>query len=481
MIVNPRRITRESAARIPTDHGTFRLVLYREDGSGKEHLAAILGEPGHSALVRVHSECFTGDVLGSLRCDCGDQLARALRRIAADGAGVVVYLRQEGRGIGLAEKLRAYNLQDLGYDTVDANRMLGHADDARDYWAAAAILRDLGVPSVRLLSNNPAKVEGLETAGMQVVERLPLTGRVTGENHAYLSTKVARLRHLLDPAFLRARTARSPVSPEADGDGRRPVETSEEIADALLPSPATGPRERPFVTLSYAQSLDGSIAAHAGRPLTLSGADAMTLTHRLRAVHRGILVGIGTVLADDPRLTVRRVDAGRDPEPVVLDSALRTPPRARLLRGGRRAWIAAGPEADAGRERRLTAAGARVLRLPLDGGGRIRLDALLRALRAQGLESLMVEGGGRVITSFLSDRLVDHLVITLAPTLVGGVRAVDALTAAGGGFPRLEDLRHRRVGEDLVLSGRPRWADRSRDAAGRPGVERAASIDRLDA
>lgn len=479
MIVNPRRITRESAARIPTDHGTFRLVLYREHG--KEHLAAILGEPGRSALVRVHSECFTGDVLGSLRCDCGDQLARALRRIAADGAGIVVYLRQEGRGIGLAEKLRAYNLQDLGYDTVDANRMLGHADDARDYWAAAAILRDLGVRSVRLLSNNPAKVEGLEAAGMRVAERLALTGRVTGENHAYLRTKVARLRHLLDPAFLRAQTARPPVSPEADGDGSLPVVIAEDAADALLPSPARGPRERPFVTLSYAQSLDGSIAAHPGRPLTLSGADAMTLTHRLRAVHRGILVGIGTVLADDPRLTVRRVDAGRDPEPVVLDSALRTPPRARLLRGRRRAWIAAGPEADAERERRLTAAGARVLRLPTDGGGRIRLDALLHALRERGMGSLMVEGGGQVITSFLAARLVDHLVITLAPTLVGGVRAVGSLTVAAGDFPRLEGLRHRRVGEDLVLSGRPRWSDRSQGAAETPQDEQAAEIDRLGA
>jgi GTP cyclohydrolase II len=149
-------------------------------------------------LVRLHSECFTGDVLGSRRCDCGEQLQRSMLMIAQEGAGVLLYLRQEGRGIGLLDKLRAYNLQDQGYDTVEANLALGHQADERDYSVAAHIIKELGVTSVRLLTNNPEKFTCLREMGVEVVERLPLESTVHSDNAQYLFTKAQRMNHLLN-------------------------------------------------------------------------------------------------------------------------------------------------------------------------------------------------------------------------------------------------------------------------------------------
>ncbi len=187
------------SVRMPTSHGGFQLSSFIETRTGIEHLAVHLGDlsvPG--VLVRVHSECFTGDILGSLRCDCGPQLHKAMDRIAAEGRGVVIYMRgHEGRGIGLIEKLRAYALQDQGLDTVDANLALGHPVDARRYEAAAAILQLLGARSVRLMSNNPLKLLALREQGLEVVSREPHEAGEHPENAAYLGTKRDRLGHLL--------------------------------------------------------------------------------------------------------------------------------------------------------------------------------------------------------------------------------------------------------------------------------------------
>jgi GTP cyclohydrolase II len=193
------KVERMATARVPTAEGDYRLVLYHNTHDAKEHLALVMGEvSGQSdVLVRVHSECLTGDVLGSRRCDCGEQLHRAMRQIARQGSGVIVYLRQEGRGIGLLEKLRAYNLQDEGYDTVEANLALGHQADERNYTAAARILEDLGVTSVRLMTNNPTKIEGLRALGVRVVDRVPVEPTVHADNVGYLHTKVKRMNHLL--------------------------------------------------------------------------------------------------------------------------------------------------------------------------------------------------------------------------------------------------------------------------------------------
>jgi GTP cyclohydrolase II len=188
------------SARLPTSYGDFQLHLYSNSLDDKEHLALVMGEfvPGEQILVRVHSECLTGDVLGSVRCDCGQQLAHSLELIAKAGKGVVLYMRQEGRGIGLRDKLRAYNLQDEGMDTVDANLALGHQADARDYDVAALILKNLGVTKIALLTNNPNKIEELQRLGIEVTERIPLQGEVNPENARYLLTKAARMNHLLD-------------------------------------------------------------------------------------------------------------------------------------------------------------------------------------------------------------------------------------------------------------------------------------------
>ncbi len=192
-------IEKITCATIPTAHGDFELCLHRAGPDGDEHMTLRMGDlsDGRDVLVRVHSECFTGEVLGSRRCDCADQLERAMRAVASEGRGVIVYLRQEGRGIGLEDKLRAYALQDEGMDTVDANLALGHAADKRDYAIAGVLLRSLGVESVRLLTNNPDKVSGLERAMIDVLERVPLVGTVTPQNAAYLRAKADRMGHAL--------------------------------------------------------------------------------------------------------------------------------------------------------------------------------------------------------------------------------------------------------------------------------------------
>ena len=192
-------VTREVSTRIPTDYGDFQLCFYSNTQDSKEHLALFMGDLSQhqSVLARVHSECFTGDVLGSRRCDCGEQLDCSMKMISEVGIGVIVYLRQEGRGIGLLEKLRAYNLQDKGLDTVDANLELGHEADARDYSLAAQMFRDLGVSSVDLITNNPGKIHALEDLGIVVSKRVSLDIAANSDNVSYLETKAQRMNHIL--------------------------------------------------------------------------------------------------------------------------------------------------------------------------------------------------------------------------------------------------------------------------------------------
>jgi len=198
--VAARSLTRVSEARVPlTDAEDTRIIAFRPSDGGIEHLAIVIGKPSgqRPVLARLHSECLTGDLLGSLRCDCGDQLRSAIAEIAKAGGGVLLYLAQEGRGIGLANKLRAYQLQDAGYDTIDANEQLGFDADERVYLPAAEILKQLGFTRVRLLTNNPEKVSALERCGITVAERVPHVIPANGHNERYLRTKASRSGHLL--------------------------------------------------------------------------------------------------------------------------------------------------------------------------------------------------------------------------------------------------------------------------------------------
>ena len=193
-------IKREAVANLPTVHGLWKIYAYTSLVDNKEHVALVMGEidENEPVLVRVHSECLTGDVFGSLKCDCRSQLHRAMEMIAEEGKGVIVYLRQEGRGIGLVNKIKAYHLQDHGFDTVEANEELGFPADMRDFGIGAQILRDLGVKKMRLMTNNPKKLIGLEGYGLEIVERVPIVTGVCEYNVGYLQTKKEKLGHLIN-------------------------------------------------------------------------------------------------------------------------------------------------------------------------------------------------------------------------------------------------------------------------------------------
>jgi len=193
-------VHRVAEAKLPTRYGEFKVIAYKSDIAPDEHAALIMGDitADEPVIVRVHSECLTGDVFGSLRCDCGEQMDMAMKQIGCLGRGVLLYMRQEGRGIGFHNKMRAYALQDKGMDTVEANICLGLAADLRDYGIGAQILADLGIKQIRLLTNNPRKVIGLESYGLKVVETVPILVKPNPHNKRYLETKRTKLGHLLE-------------------------------------------------------------------------------------------------------------------------------------------------------------------------------------------------------------------------------------------------------------------------------------------
>jgi len=443
----PDLVRRTTTARIPAAEGTFQLSHYVDSRDHKEHLALVMGQVQHQqkVLVRVHSECFTGDVLGSQRCDCGEQLHQAMSLIAQEGQGVIIYLRQEGRGIGLEQKLKAYNLQDQGYDTVDANLMLGHQADEREYSAAAAILRDLGIHSIRLMTNNPAKIDQLEQFGTLIEERLALASTVTEDNAVYLATKIQRMRHLL------ALPLHANGHDHVRNHNSAGVNTAISHKLAALQNMALDhfkQHELPFVTLSYAQTLDGTIGSHRARNLRISGAESLVVTHQLRASHDAILIGIGTLLADDPQLTVRLVD-GANPQPIILDSQLRTPLNARIWSHPKAPWIATiNTESPAARL--LHERGARLIQLPATPEGQVDLPSLFAYLGDAGIRSVMVEGGATVIASLIRQRLAHYAAITIAPRFASGVR-VNSASPPANVFIQLPE--YVQAGSDLIIWG----------------------------
>jgi GTP cyclohydrolase II len=421
---------------LPTPFGEWRTLAFDHEGS--VHLCLCRGAigDGEDIMVRLHSECLTGDALGSLRCDCGVQLRQAQRAIAAEGRGVLVYSTgHEGRGIGLANKLRAYVLQDGGLDTLQANQHLGFPADQRTFADAAACLRALGVRSVRLMSNNPDKARALADAGIHVLRVVGLPTAAHSRNVRYLTTKQDNLGHRVPMG--------SPlvdeVSPPADIGALvgtvRPTET------------------KPYVIVKYAQTLDGRIATSSGDSRWISGEEERRVSHALRASCDAVVVGIGTVLRDDPQLTVRMVP-GASPIRVVLDSTLRIPYGSLVLADDAATAIVTTDRSSAERRDDLRRRGIAVVVVPAGPCG-VKLDTALNVLREQGIRSALVEGGASVITSFLSRDLADRLVVGIAPRVLGnGTNAVSDLGVREVSQSlRIERRSVHLAGEDVLIAG----------------------------
>jgi GTP cyclohydrolase II len=418
-----------------SDAGEFELRAF-ECPSGFVYLVLVKGHlgEGSSVLTHVYSECLTGDALGSRRCDCGLQLRNTLRAIGREGRGVLVYATgPDGRGVGLANKLRGYVLQENGYDTVDANHLLGFPADVRDYAEAAQCLALVGVRSVRLLTNDPQKVGGLAANGIEVEEVLSPSTSPHTRNLRYLRSKQG-LGH----------AAASVVVPE----------TITEAVDVLaLLGDAREPSWRPFVALKYAQTLDGRIASRTGDSKWISGEEERRISHALRATSDAVLVGVGTVLIDDPQLTVRLVP-GASPLRVILDSTLRVPRHARILDDDACTMVISTSDARAGSRLVLRDRGVAVHSVSAHPAG-VDAAAALRLLRDLGVRSVLVEGGARVLTSFLKARLADRLIVGIAPTILGaGTDAVGDLDIASvTDALRITNPSVYRAGDDLLLAG----------------------------
>lgn len=427
------------------------------DGAGGlGHIALVMGDlassEGPPPLVRVHSECLTGDALGSYRCDCGEQLHAALAVIAGEGRGALIYTRgHEGRGIGLLAKLHAYALQDTGVDTVDANLRLGYPADARDYAEAAGILRDLQATRITLLTANPDKGERLAEHGIDVAARRRPVVADRPENAFYLDTKRRRMRHdalaALPDAWTMLLAGHVPQIAELSSTAERELV---ERYGSLVETAG------PLTIAQMGQSMDGFIASRNGDGARLTGeADHLHL-HRLRALVDAVVVGASTVIADDPQLTVR-LTAGDHAVRVVLDPQGRVPRSARVFTDGAAptVWILGDEAADAaipggGAEGSSTIPSqVSVLRLPLVDGT-FDPAAVLAMLHERGLRRVLVEGGGRLVSAFLAAGALDRLFITVAPLLIGD--GVPGLRFAG--TARLSDalrapVRRWNLGEDI--------------------------------
>ena len=421
---------------LPTPFGEWQTRAFESGDS--VHVCLCRGEIGHGedVLVRMHSECLTGDALGSLRCDCAIQLRHGFRSIAAEGRGVLVYSTgHEGRGIGLANKLRAYMLQDAGLDTAEANEHLGFDVDERTFEDVAACLRALGVRSVRLMSNNQEKADALTASGITVRSMIGHSTSAHVRNVRYLTTKEAVMGHA------------APMGAPLPDDVGPPPDVGSLLGEVRVGS------TRPYVVVKFAQTLDGRIATSTGDARWISGEAERRASHALRAACDAVLVGMGTVLRDDPRLTVRMVP-GASPIRVVLDSRLRVPDHAKVLDDDAATTIVTTESSPEERRTELRRRGISVIVVRAGSDG-VDLAAAMSALLRDGIRSVLVEGGAAVITSFLSTGLADRLVVGIAPRVLGtGTEAVGDL-----GIAEVADsLRvYRRavhvVGDDVLIAG----------------------------
>jgi 3,4-dihydroxy 2-butanone 4-phosphate synthase/GTP cyclohydrolase II len=434
---------------LPTWAGEFDLRTY-QGPSGAMYLLFLRGElgDGRGVLTRVHSGCLTGDALGSLRCECGPQLRLSMRRIAAEGRGALLYAPDhEGRGIGLLAKLKAYELQERGHDTVEANRELGLPVDGRDYREAVQALVQAGVRSVRLLTNNPEKARAVEAGGVAVEEVVPLQTASHTRNLQYLETKRERLGHLAPGGAPVAGAEVVEHEPWTEPPESGLALDVSELLGQVRPSDS-----RPYVVLKYAQTLDGRTATANGDAKWISGEPERRVSHAMRAACDAVMVGIGTVLRDDPRLTVRMVP-GASPIRVIVDSTLRVPEGARILDGDAVTIALTTARSSPARREALRQRRVRV-EVVQEGPDGVDLHEGLARLAELGIRSLLVEGGASVITSLLRDGFADRVVVALAPMLLG--KGTEAVGDLGVGEVvnalRLVNPTRHSAGTDLLIA-----------------------------
>jgi GTP cyclohydrolase II len=424
-------LTAQATTTLPTQFGEMRVFVYGTE-HGRESLAIVAGTPdvGSAVPVRVHSACLTGEVLGSLKCDCKSQLDFALQHIA-ERSGVVVYLPQEGRGVGLANKVRAYALQEQGYDTIEANQALGLPVDARTYDDAAAILRDLGLLHIQLITNNPAKIRALRDLGIDVVGRVPIPLVVNAHSSGYLETKRIRMGHLFGPLCV--------VPPGAAAGGIRPP-----VADPAPPgrSPASRvidrfrhPEGRPFVHANFALDESGRTTSGNGASDTLSCERDWRRVHELRERYCAVVVGARTWQIDRPRLTAREEHLERRPrrQPDRVIFAGRS--ACHVQQDGRRTFVVGSRPQPAG-----------ILHIETSEYG---LGHPLAHLYRYGINCVLVEGGLTLLRSFVRTGMVDCLSVYVRTESLE--MACFALRFA---LPELdaEEMQVRRFGRGVLMT-----------------------------
>ena len=409
-----------SKAKLPTLHGIFNCYCFPDETH--EHVAMVYGDITNkkNVITRIHSECFTGDLFGSMKCDCGEQLDAALKYIVSNGSGLVIYLKQEGRGIGLFNKLKAYELQDQNQlDTIESNHQLGFGTDLRSYTHAVQILNFFNINSIQLISNNPEKKSALNHAGITVNKMIELKTNVNPFNKNYLNTKKQKLHHKLT--------------------------LSEQKKESKI-----------MITAAYAQTINGTISLENFSPIQISNKDALHLTHKIRTNHDAILVGINTILTDNPRLTARSVQ-GSQPQPCIIDTHLRCDTTKNIFQHDKNPWIFTA-STDSKKIQKIEAAGGTIFQLKKTKKNLLDLNQIIVLLEKKNIKSLLIEGGRTILTQFLEEKLIDSFTITLSPEFLSGTNVLNMKSPLKlSNKVYLSELTSYLLADNIIIEGVPNY------------------------
>ena len=428
-------LERESFCRMPTKFGVFTMHCFVES-KNKVHHALVMGElrDDQRHLVRIHSKCCTGDVFYSTRCDCGFQLKESMQQIGKAKKGIIIYLDQEGRGIGIVNKLKAYTLQDQGYNTYEANRFLGFNDDCRKYTAAIQILDFFNIKKINLLTNNPEKRSCFaDYSDLDVTRSEIIQEKLTPDQRKYLSSKIKYKNHAIN---LQNNIKKDPV-----------------ICEVLNKISSFKESKRPFVTLSFAQTIDGSIAFRDYKRALISNDKSMEFTHGLRSVHEAILVGVSTVIHDNPSLSARGDLSYNQPTPIILDSHLNTPLDSKVLLRNVVIIFITAKNISSDKQEEILKVNPKALFISVEynKSNKLCLVSALKKLRDRGILSLMVEGGASIIKSFIIHRQIDFCAITISARYLGGLDYRDER----GAFV-LNNSKSYNYDGDVIITGYPK-------------------------